>query len=87
MTYNFLSYIQSEGLILIPVLYIIGMMLKGFKKIPNRYIPVILLVFGEIFTILLLGVNIESVIQGVLLTGVTVYGNQVVKQLNKSNDK
>lgn len=87
MTYNFLSYIQEEGLILIPVLYIIGMMLKGFKKIPNRYIPVILLVFGEIFTVLLLGMNIESVIQGVLLTGVTVYGNQVVKQLNKSNEK
>ena len=87
MTDDALKYIANEGLILIPVLYIIGMILKGFKKIPDKYIPVILLLFGEVFALLLLGLNVQSVIQGILLTGVTVYGNQVMKQFNNSNEK
>jgi len=83
MTVDTFSYIENEGLILIPVIYIIGMILKGFNKISNKYIPIILLFFGMGFSMFLLGINVQSAIQGVLVTGVTVYGNQVIKQLGK----
>ena len=83
MNVDTFSYIASEGLILIPVLYILGMIIKGFNNIANKYIPVILLFCGVGLSMLLLGINFKSLIQGVLLTGVTVYGNQVLKQLGK----
>ncbi len=80
---NFLDYIVDDGLILIPVLYFFGEMIKGFEKIPNKYIPLILLVIGIGFSVASFGFGVSSVIQGVLLTGTTVYSNQVVKQMNK----
>ena len=36
-------------------------------------------------TLNVLGLSADSVIQGVLVTGAAVYGNQVVKQLKKDN--
>ncbi len=80
---NITSYILEQGLILIPVLYIIGMMLKGAEKIPDKYIPLILLPMGIAGSVGLMGVSFPSVVQGVLITGACVYGNQVVKQLAK----
>ena len=44
MTFN--EYLTSEALILIPVLYVIGMLLKNTQKISDKYIPIILLVCG-----------------------------------------
>lgn len=78
-----ISYIRDEGLILIPVIYIIGMIIKGMHKIPDKYIPLILLIVGCSLSLLLLGLTVSSFIQGVLLTGAAVYGNQVMKQLSK----
>lgn len=80
---NINDYILEQGFIIIPFLYISGQMIKGIDKIADKYIPFILLVFGIGFANALLGFSAESIIQGVLLTGVTVYGNQAVKQLNK----
>lgn len=80
---NITSYILEQGLILIPVLYILGMMLKGAEKIPDKYIPLILLPMGIAGSVGLMGVSFPSVVQGVLITGACVYGNQVVKQLAK----
>ncbi|MEG2782202.1 MAG: phage holin family protein [Oscillospiraceae bacterium] len=80
---DLMNYIQAEGLIIIPFLYVLGEMIKGVKKIPDKYIPIILLVFGVGSALALLGTTPASIIQGVLLTGATVYSNQVVKQINK----
>lgn len=80
---EFLQYITEKMLILIPVLNIIGMLLKKVEKLPDKYIPLILLVFGELGALGLSGLNADAAIQGVLITGVAVYGNQVVKQLHK----
>ncbi len=77
------EYILEKALVLIPVLNIIGMLLKGVERIPDKYIPLILLVLGVIGSVALMGVNAGAVIQGVLVTGTAVYGNQVVKQLKK----
>ena len=80
-----LSYIINRALVLIPVLNILGMILKTLEKIPDKFIPLILLAAGILGSIVLMGVSADSVIQGVLVTGAAVYGNQVVKQLKKDN--
>lgn len=80
---DFSQYIKEATLILIPVLYIIGNMLKGLESIKDKYIPVILTVIAIGFCIAILGLNIDAVIQGILIAGTTIYTNQLVKQKNK----
>lgn len=80
-----MQYITEHALILIPVLNILGMIIKGFPKIPDKYIPVILLFFGITGAVAVMGFNAQAVIQGILITGTAVYGNQVVKQLKKAD--
>lgn len=79
-----IEFITENALLLIPVLNIIGMIIKGTEKIPDKYIPLILLGFGILGSISILGISPESVVQGILVTGTAVYGNQVVKQLKKT---
>lgn len=80
---DILEYIVDKALILIPVLNILGMILKNMEKIPDKFIPLILLVFGILGAIALSGLSADSVIQGILVTGAAVYGNQIVKQFKK----
>ncbi|APF22802.1 phage holin family protein [Clostridium butyricum] len=77
------QYITQNALILIPVLYIIGMIIKNTDKISDKYIPLILLVFGIAGSMGIIGLNANAVIQGVLVTGATVYTNQLIKQTGK----
>lgn len=76
-----LSYIIEHALILIPVLNIIGMILKHTEKIPDKFIPLIILAFGVAGAFGIMGFNADAAIQGVLVSGAAVYGNQIVKQL------
>ncbi len=78
-----IEYIIENALLLIPVLNVIGAVIKGTEKISDKYIPIILLGFGILGAVAILGMSAESVIQGVLVTGAAVYGNQVFKQLKK----
>lgn len=90
------EFIKPELLVLIPVLYMLGM---GYKKsqIPDRFIPLILGGTAVILcTMYLIGTSyIEGLqewlvalftgfTQGVLCAGASVYMNQVVKQIGKS---
>ena len=76
-----LNYIVEDGLILIPVLYVIGYIIKQTNILSNRWIPLVLLVIGIIFSIFLLNDPIvDRVIQGILIAGVTVFIDQVKKQ-------
>ncbi len=79
-----IEFITENALLLIPVLNIIGVIVKNTEKIPNKYIPFILLLFGILGAVAILGLSPESVVQGILVTGTAVYGNQVVKQVKKS---
>lgn len=82
-----LNYIIENRLILIPVLYIIGEFIKKTKTINNRWIPLILMVIGVLFSILMGGDKIiNNIIQGVLVSGVTVLGNQIIKQIEKDDE-
>lgn len=80
---DFLNYIVDNALILIPVLYIIGTFLKGLEVIKDKYIPLILMAFSIAFSIAILGLNVDSIIQGILITGATVLSNQLIKQYKK----
>ncbi|NFO03074.1 holin [Clostridium botulinum] len=81
---DFMTYISQNALILIPALYIVGMIIRGTESIPNKFIPFILLIIGIIGAMFLLGFNINGAIQGILVTGGTVYTNQLFKQYNKN---
>ena len=74
-------YLAVSMLPLVPFLYVIGMTLKDTEIIKDKYIPLILLPIGVLFSLIITGLSPDGVIQGVLATGVTVYGNQVIKQL------
>lgn len=75
------EYIVNEALILIPVLYIVGYIIKSTEKIVDKYIPLILLAVGIIAAGFMLGWNADSIIQGVLVAGATVFINQIPKQI------
>ena len=81
---DFLSYIMENKLILIPVLYIIGYIIKNTSLIKNKYIPLILLGIGIILSVFMGGDTIvNNIVQGVLVTGATVMTNQIIKQAGK----
>ena len=81
---DFMNYIAENALILIPVIYIIGMFLKGLKGVSDKYIPVVLMFVSIAFSIAMLGLNVDSIIQGILISGATVLSNQLIKQSKKS---
>ena len=86
---DIINYIISEALVLIPVLVVIGLVIKKLEFIPDKFIPVILLPIGIAGAVLLgdtstLAAVVNSVIQGILVTGAAVYGNQIIKQLKKN---
>ena len=80
---DFMNYIIENALILILVLYILGSFLKGLEIIKDKYIFLVLLVLGIGFSIAIIGFSVDAIIQGILVTGVTVLGNQLIKQSKK----
>ncbi len=77
------TFLIEDALIFVPALLILGQIIKGIEFIPDKYIPLILLPVGILGAIVGGGLNVGSVIQGILVTGAAVYGNQIVKQLKK----
>ena len=81
---NISDYLFEQGLAVIPLLNVIGKIIKETKFVNDRYIPVILLAVGVACAFGIMGVSADSAIQGVLLTGTAVFGNQIVKQLSNA---
>ena len=92
---NYLEYIKAELLVLIPVLYLIGVMLKK-SRFNDKWIPLVLgcisvflcllwvLSMCEIAALAQVYLAIFTAItQGVLLSGASVYANQIFKQSKK----
>lgn len=79
-----INFIIEEGLIMIPALYIIGEIIKLTGSLNNKWIPLTLLIFSLLFTPLLLGgFTPDNIVQAILVTGVTVLGDQLIKQSGK----
>ena len=80
---DFMNYIIENALILITVLYILEKKKKNLENIKDKYIPLVLLVIGIGFSVAIIGFSVDAIIQGILVTGVTVLGNQLIKQSKK----
>lgn len=76
----FLDFIAPSMLVLIFVLYIIGVFLKKIPNIPDWLIPFIILFLAIAFAFAMTGFAVEAVIQGILIAGVVVLGNELIKQ-------
>lgn len=76
------TFIVDQALVIIPVLYILGKFLKA-SELSDKYIPLSLLAFGIMFSVALLGFNVQALIQGVLVAGTTVFTNELVKQYQR----
>lgn len=84
------KFILENMLILVGVLYVLGMFLKATPKVPDWLIIWILLPVGIIAAIVYAGFGLDqgftpqavtiNVVQGVLITGVAVLINQLIKQ-------
>lgn len=82
------DYIKPELLILVPVLYILGEIMKHTERIKDNYIPAILGAAGILLAFIyvtateglaLIGI-FTAITQGVLVAGAAVYADQIVKQ-------
>lgn len=80
---EFVKFITENALILVPAIYVLGMIIKNTEKVPDKYIPVVLLIAGVVGAIALMGLNANAVIQGILVAGAAVYTNQLLKQYSK----
>lgn len=77
---NLIKFVPEQLLIVVAALYVVGLMLKNTKQIKDWYIPWILLTCGIGGSIAIMGFSSEAIIYGILVTGATVFGNQLVKQ-------
>ena len=75
-----MKYVSNEALILIPALYVVGMILRNTPNFSNWLIPYVLLALGIMGAVGILGFNVKAVIQGILVTGTAVFTNQLIKQ-------
>lgn len=83
---DILNYVVQEGLVMIPVLFIIGEIIKGTELLGNKWIPLVILIVSVGFTPLVLGsYTADNIVQAVLVAGVTVFGNELIKQSNKGD--
>ena len=51
------KYLAENMLPLVPFLYVIGMILKETERIKDKYIPLILLPIGVLFSLLITGLS------------------------------
>lgn len=80
-----MEYIKEQAMILVPVLWIIGMIIKKIEQIKNKYIPVVLFILGVVLANLYLEFSVEASLQGVLAVGLAVFIHQLKKQGKKAD--
>ena len=85
---DIVNYVVQEGLVMIPALFIIGEIVKGTELLSNKWIPLVILIVSVGFTPLVLGAyTADNIVQAVLVAGVTVFGNELIKQSSKGDVK
>lgn len=83
-----ISYIIDEALIMIPVLFIIGEIIKRTTPLFNKWIPLILLIFSVAYTPIVIGeYTADNIVQAILIAGATVLGNELIKQSVRGDDE
>ena len=85
MENEIIKYITEEALVLMPVLFVLGLLLKNTPKVADWMIPWTLLALGVVGGILITGDTLQGIVQGVLVAGGTVLTHQLVKQTIERN--
>lgn len=90
---DIINFIPEEFFIIIVTIYVLGVFLKKMENVKDKYITLILFVFGVTIAILLSISNTKSIVtlksivyaamQGILCWGVSVGVNQTFKQIKK----
>ena len=91
------NYVKPELLVVAIVLYFIGIGVKNTEKISDKYIPIILGIIGILISAIyvvatsafngyqsVLMAIFTSIVQGILVAGLSVYANQLIKQAKKT---
>ena len=94
---DIMNYIKPELIVVAIVLYFVGLGIKKAESIKDKYIPCILGVLGIALSAIWVFANTQigtiqealmavftSIVQGVLVTGLSTYANQLIKQKNKN---
>ena len=90
---SILDFIPKEFLILIVICYAAGLFLKSSKYVPDRIIPLVLLVITITIAVFYIAIALDqgytqltylnAVIYGLLSSAVAVFGNNIIKQAMK----
>ena len=93
---DIMNYIKPELIVVAIVLYFVGSGIKKAESIKDKYIPCILGVLGIVLSAIWVFANspiettqdvlmamFTSIVQGVLVAGLSTYVNQLIKQSNK----
>lgn len=72
--------IDPALLIVVAACWVIGIILKQTPRVPDWTIVYIVTLFAILLAIGLIGLSVETVVQGILCGAVSVYGHQIVKQ-------
>ena len=81
------NFVPAELVILVVALLVVGMALKDNESIFDEYIPLFLLMFSCLASVLLIGPNMVSVLQGVICWGISIGIHQIIKQYLKQMNK
>lgn len=82
MEIDLMEFIVGDALIIVPALWVLGVFLKK-STVKDKFIVWVLLVVGTVLTMGIMGLSVEAVIQGILVTGAAVLGHQLLKQTVK----
>lgn len=93
---DIMNYVKPELIVVAIVLYIVGMALKNAQTVKDNAIPFILGISGIILSTIWVLANspigtiqealmavFTSIVQGILVAGLSTYVNQVWKQAKK----
>ena len=92
---NVLEYIRPELLLTVPVLWVLGKILKEGTFLRDTWIPLVLGGAGILLAVCWIGGGGEpfgvtglftAVTQGILCAGAAVYGHQLIKQMKNKDD-
>ena len=79
-----MNYVKPELVVVALVLYFIGTWLKKADAIKDKYIPMILGGIGIVLCAIWVFAN-TSIVQGILVAGLSTYADQIMKQIGKED--
>lgn len=94
-----MNYVKPELIVVAIVLYFVGMALKKTERVSDKYIPLILGGVGIVLSAVWVFATSQltngqeiamavftALVQGILVAGLSTYVNQVIKQVQKTEE-